>query len=345
MALVRPSAVVTVDGKKLTSAEGAITRVRVILGLGPAHDIVDVFCWPSSKLKDVAVGATLTVALGPKDGEADVLTGEVSGVRLTPDGVALEGLAGSVALSRTYTSQSFIGLTIADIVKQLAQAAGVDVDGASGDTNLSAYAIDDRRSAWAHINDLARLIGADVTTTEAGKLKFIAPPAGAGGGLGGAGASIASQAAGAATSLLGGTGATGLRYGANVLDWRAATRKAPDTAAVAAYGSASSSGSDKWHWLQSTLSAAGSGSTMLGYALATQDGATAAADANTARAKRATRRTRVTVVGDPKLRPGQTTQIADIPGDGGGDLRIIAVEHVLDSEGGLVSHLTLELAA
>src|SRR6185503_13100198 len=166
MTLLRPSAVVTLDGKRLTSAEGAVMRTRVRLGMGPAHDAVEIFCWPSSKLKDAAVKGQLTVAIGPGGSETDVFTGEVTGVRLTPDGVALEGLASSIALSRTYTSQSFISLSIADIVQQLASAAGVTVEDASGDTTLSSYAVDDRRSAWAHLNDLARLVGADITVTE-----------------------------------------------------------------------------------------------------------------------------------------------------------------------------------
>ena len=98
MTLVRPSAVVTLDGRRLTSAEGAVLRARVRLGMGLAHDAAEIYCWPSSKLKDASVGATVSVALGDAGGEADVWTGEVTDVRLTPDGVALEGLASSIAL-------------------------------------------------------------------------------------------------------------------------------------------------------------------------------------------------------------------------------------------------------
>ncbi|MEP6999784.1 MAG: hypothetical protein ABI969_04860 [bacterium] len=340
MTLVRPSAVVTVDGKRLTSAEGAVMRVRVRLGMGPAHDSAEIFCWPSSKLKDAKVGAATTIALGTSGSEADVWTGEITGVRLTPDGVTLEGLASSIALSRTFTSQAFVSVSAADVVKQLAQAAGVDIDSATGDTALSFYAVDDRRSAWSHINDLARLIGADVTVTEAGKLKFVAPEAAAGGGIG---AGIAGAAASAVSSILGG-GAAGLRYGANVLEWRATSRAEPGTSGIAAYGAASESGSDKWHWLRHDLTAAGKGPVQSSAAMRTKDAATAAADALTARAKRATRRTTVSVVGDATLRPGQTTQVSGIPGDAGGDLRILSVEHVLDAGEGLLTRLTVELS-
>jgi hypothetical protein len=77
----------------------------------------------------------------------------------------------------------------------------------------------------------------------------------------------------------------------------------------------------------------------------TRDGASALADALAARAARAKRRTVVAVVGDATLRPGQATTITDLPGDPGGDLRIIAVEHTLSSETGLITSLTVEPAS
>lgn len=337
MTLTRPSAVVTLGGQRLTSAEGAVARVRVHLGLGPAHDLVECFCWPSSKLKGAKPGGTLMVALGPTDGETDLFTGEVSDVRLAPDGVLIEGLAATIALSRSYVSQSFLDLSIADIVQQLAGAAGIDVDDVSGDTVLSSYAVDDRRSAWDHIIDLAQLAGADVMATEGGALKFASPAAAqGGGGVGG----LLSDAA----SLVLGGGSNGLRFGANVVDWRAATRGVADAATVAAYGSGSESGSDKWHWIRHDQDAVGSGRARVAAAASTRDAASAFADTLALRAKRAARRSTVTVAGDASLRPGQVTQVSDLPGDAGGDLRIVAALHTLDIATGFRTRLTLEPA-
>ncbi len=337
MTLTRPSAVVTLDGQRLTSAEGAVARVRVHLGLGPAHDLVEVFCWPTSKLTKAAPGGTLTVALGATGDEKDLLVGEVSDVRLAPDGVVIEGLAATIALSRSYVSQSFLDLSIADIVTQLANAGGVDVADVSGDTALSAYAVDDRRPVWDHINDLAQLAGADVVATESGALKFAAPAAsGGGGGLPGA-------LTDAASLLLGGS-SNGLRFGANVIDWRAGTRTAPEPASVAAYGSGSESGSDKWHWIRHDQDAVGAGRARVAAAASTRDAASAIADTLALRARRAARRTTVTVTGDATLRPGQVTQVSNLPGDAGGDLRIVAAVHTLDSDSGFRTRLTLEPA-
>jgi hypothetical protein len=329
--------VVTVDGRRLTSAEGAVVRVRIRLGRGPAHDDAECICWPSSRLASTSPGATLAVALGNAGAETDVWTGEVTGVRRAPDGLALEGLATSVALSRTFLSQTFLDLSIPDVVQQLASAAGVPVEAAGGDARLAAYAVDDRRSAWAHLNDLAELTGADVTVTETGALKFVAPPPPAGGGPGGLVEAVA---------VLGlGGGAGGLRYGANVLGWRMTTRGAPDTASVAAFGAASEAGSTKWHWIRRDPDAAGTGSVRIVPALRTRDAAGALADALAARAARAVRRATVVVVGDATLRPGETTTIAGIPGDPGGDVRLLAVEHTLDGDAGFVSRLVVEPAS
>ncbi|MGQ0648987.1 MAG: hypothetical protein ACT4P7_15635 [Gemmatimonadaceae bacterium] len=338
MTLARPSAIVTLNGQRLTSAEGGVARVRVRLGMGPAHDELECFCWPSSKLKGAAPGGTLTVALGSAGSEGDVFAGEVSGVRLAPDGVAIEGLAGTVPLSRTFVSQSFLDLSIADIVRQLADTAGVTVGDASGDMVLSCYAVDDRRSVWAHINELAYMAGADVLATNAGALKFVAPAAPAGGPPGGG------LLASAAALVLGG-GPGGLRVGANVTGWRATTRKAPEPATVAALGSGSESGSDKWHWIRLDQSPVGAGPALVMAPLGTRDAASAAADVLSSWSKRAERRTTLVVVGDASLRPGQVTKVSDIPGDAGGDLRLIAVEHTLDGDAGFLSRLTLEPAA
>jgi hypothetical protein len=214
----------------------------------------------------------------------------------------------------------------------------VEVEEAGGDATLAAYAVDDRRSAWAHLNDLAELAGADVTVTEAGALRFVAPAAPAGGG--GPGGPV-EQAA----SLVLGGGGSGLRHGANVLGWRTTTRKAPETASVAAYGAASESGSARWHWIRRDPDAAGSGPARIVPAFRTRDAADALAGALAARAARAARRASVVVVGDPALRPGQTATIADIPGDPGGDLRLLAVEHTLDGDGGFVTRLVVEPAS
>jgi hypothetical protein len=338
MTLVRPNAILTVAGRALSAAEAGLVRLRAQLSVGEAHDHVELFCWPASKLASASAGATLAVSLGPKDSEVDVLTGEVEAVRVSADAVVLEGMDASIALSRSFVGQSFLELSIADIVNQLASDAGMDTEEVSCDISLPAYAIDPRRSVWSHLNDLARLAGADLAVTAAGALRFVIPgEAGGGGGLGGA--------VGAVAGALGLGGASGLRYGANVLAWHASTAQDAPSASIAAYGAASEAGSSKWHWILREPSFAGDGAPRVLAALRTRDAAEAVETAWTARATRARLRGMLRIVGDASIRPGDTITVSDLPSGDPGSLHVLAVEHLLDGGDGFITTLTVEAAS
>jgi len=173
MTLSRPRATVAIDGQTLSSAEGAIARLRVSLGFGPAHDALVLTLWPSSKFAAAGAGAAINVALGEAGDEMDVWTGTVVDVRAAADGVVIDGLASTAALAGARLSQTFLDQSVADIVQALVQDQAVDVDEISGDAKLSAYSVDSRRSVWAHVLDLAALVGADVSATAAGKLRVV----------------------------------------------------------------------------------------------------------------------------------------------------------------------------
>src|SRR6202035_4676272 len=173
MSLSRPRARLTVDGQTLSSAEAALVRLTVALSLSGAHDPVELTVWPSSKLATAAPGSTMAIALGEEGSEQDVWAGEVTAVAAGADGVVLDGLAATVALSRQRVSQSYLDRSVADVVNDLAGSAAVDE--VSGDANLPAYSVDDRRPVWDHLRDLARLTGADVGAAPNGGLRFVPP--------------------------------------------------------------------------------------------------------------------------------------------------------------------------
>ena len=229
MSLMRPSVVVTLDGQRLTSAEGALVRTKVCLGSAESHDAVELTVWPSSKLAGAQPGGTLVVALSDGATDTDVWTGQVAGVRATAAALVLEGIAPTIILSRTFVSQTFLDVTVADIVRQLVTDAGVEVDEIEAGVTLPCYAVDSRRSVWSHVHDLARLTGADVTTSATGSMRFVAP---AGGGLGGAASGLAAAAGSAVSVLLGGSG--GLRFGANVVEWQTTHSDSPPTTGLSA---------------------------------------------------------------------------------------------------------------
>ena len=132
--------VVTIDGRELNAAEAALVSLKVELASVGAHDSASLELWPDSKFADASAGATLAVALGDKDAEIDVLMGEVSAVRSTPRGVRVEGVSATVALSRTFTSQTYLDQSASDIVNDLASA--VSIDQVDAPLKLAAYHAD-----------------------------------------------------------------------------------------------------------------------------------------------------------------------------------------------------------
>lgn len=251
MSLARPNARITLDGRTFDADEAALLRLRVELSLDGSHDLASIDLWPRSKLADAQAGAALQIALGQRGDETTVWTGEVSARGLLPQGVRLDGLAATAALSRTTRSQSYLGQRVADIVRDLAGDAAIDQVDAG--VTLNAYHVDNRRPVWTHLKALARLVGADLGCSADGGLRFV-------------------PAAGALSPVK-------LRYGAELLDWQLTLGSAPAAAAVAAYGSASESGDRRWHWLAHDPVGAGGGPTLRSAALATRDAAQAVADA------------------------------------------------------------------
>jgi phage protein D len=315
MSLSRPNAVLTVGGQDYSAAEAALVRLRISLGISGSHDAAELTLWPASKLKDAAAGDTLEISLGDLDGEEAVFTGEVTQVIAGADALVVEGLAATVALSRARRSQTYVSQSVADIVKDL--ASDIDVDQVQGDLQLDAYSLDDRRTLWSHVLDLASLTGADVGCSAEGGLRF--------------------------SPFESGSADVSLRYGADVLAWHAGPRPAPAVPTVVASGAASDAGAEKWHWLTRDP-AGGSTAARVVAAFRTKDAADQLNQALADRAARAGLRGQVTLVGRPDVRPGARVEVTDLPSGDLGTLRVLAVEHVLDSRSGFITSLTVESA-
>jgi phage protein D len=314
MSLSRPNARITIDGTTLGADEAALLRLQVDLAVNGSHDQVSLTLWPRSKFADAAAGATMDIALGERDSEEAVWTGELSARRLLPQAVVIEGLAATVALSRTAKSQSYLNQSVADIVRDLAGSAPVDQVDAG--LSLHAYHVDNRRPVWSHLRALARLVGADIGSAANGGLRFV-------------------PAAGALSPVT-------LRYGAELLDWNLSLLGAPQAAEVAAYGSASESGASRWHWLAHDPVGAGAATTRVPAALSTRDAAQAVSDASRQRAERAAVSGELLIQGRPALRPGDAVQLSDLPGGDPGVLRVRSVRHSFDATSGFLTRLRVE---
>ena len=314
MSMSSPGARITIDGSQLAADEAAVVRLRVDLAADGTHDQVWLQCWSRSRFATAAAGAAMSLSLGERGAEEPVWTGEVSGRRLLPQAVVLDGIAATVTLSRSARSQSYLNQTVADIVRDLAGSATIDK--VESDLKLHAYHVDNRRPLWSHLKDLARLVDADLCSAADGGLRFV--PAGA-----------------AVTPLA-------LRYGADLLDWSLSTRSTPQAAAVAAYGAASEQGAARWHWIGHDPLGAGAAATRLPAALATRDAAQLIGEALAQRARRTAIAGEVLVVGSPKIRPGDAIELTDLPSGNPGILRVRSLRHTFDVVSGFLTRLRLE---
>ncbi len=317
MALFRPNARLTVDGQAMSADAAGLAWLRVQLSFDGTHDRAMLGLWPASALADAAPGAHIAIALGQGGAEEPVFGGLLVSRTRQPGAVVLEALAATVALSRSKRSQAFRNQSVADIVRDLAGAASVDE--LQGSLKLPAYHVDNRRPVWRHLQDLARLVGADLGSAADGGLRFV-PAAGPGQVL-------------------------RLAHAADLLDWHLAQGEAAEPAEVAAVGAASESGDARWHWLRHDPVGAGAAATRLPAALATRDGAQAVADSLAARAQRAKVAGALLLQGRPALRPGQMVELVDLPGGSPGQLRVRAVEHTLDGSAGFLTRLQVEAAS
>jgi hypothetical protein len=315
----RPTATVTIDGQARTLPEAALAAVRIDLAFG-AHDRALLASWSDGDFASVAPGDTVEIALGFGDDQEDVLSGAVEAVDALAGGIVIEVLSATSELSRARVAQGYVDQTIADIVKDLIDKAGGRAGDVDASTQLAAYHVDERRNVWSHLVDLARLAGCDLGCAADGAVNFQPP-------------------------RQGGSDRT-LRHGAELLRWRVGQRRAlPDPLPVVPYGAASEAGKDGWHLLLRTPDGdPPSAASMIHAAVRDRDLAQSLSDARTRARDRAATGGEVLITGDAGLRPGAVVTLEDLPSGELGDLRVLAVSHLIDARHGFVTTLRTEAA-
>jgi hypothetical protein len=307
-----PSAILTIDGRSLNAAEAALVSLRLVLA-NETHHRAEITLWPDSKFAKVKPGASLSIALGTVDAEEDVLSGEITAVTQKATTIVIEGFSATAALSISRRSQTYLSQSIADIVRDL--AGEIDIDEVEADLKLQAYSVDNQRTVWAHLVELAGLAGAELGSSAGGGLRFV--------------------------PVRSGSATRSFRHGADVLDWNIATDQTADAPGVAAHGAGSEAGETKWHWiLRDPLGPSSKPSRVVG-AFHSQDGAEKLAKALDADAKRAALAGWLRLVGESKVRPGEIVDVSDLPGKNPGPMRVLEVRHALDARG-FLTHLAVE---
>jgi hypothetical protein len=304
--VTKPVIQVTVDGQALTGPEAALARAEITIGRG-AHDVASLIVGPLSPILDATPGAELAIALGYDD-PTDVFTGTLTVLERGVAGSILSAVAATLPLMRSRVAQSYVDQTVADVVSDLLSKAEVGEGEIDAPLALSAYHVDERRTAWRHLQDLARLAGAEVTTTAEGGLNFRPPRMGA-----------------TADHLL--------RRGAELAGWLLAEREALQSPwKVAPFGAASESGKEKWQLL---LKAPAGDAPDVPYlvpgALRDRDGAAKLEEALAQAAAARRNGGRLVIPGDAAIRAGDLLELEEV--DGFAMLRATEVVHAFDSYG------------
>lgn len=318
MSLERPAAKLTLGGHSLDAAEAALESLRVELSVSGAHDRFQCRLGHLSPFADVDAGADAEIQLGYGDDLQTVLTGTVTAVERAPWGLRVEGLAASSTLSAARIGRSYIGQTVADVVADLAAAGGGSAGEVSASHTLAAYHVDERRSVWTHVRQLARLTGSELSSAPDGGLNF--------------------------RPVKTGTADHTLHHGADLVAWRVGPRgpAGPDVSVVP-FGAASEQGTDKWHiLLRSPEGDSPQGEVVVAAALRDRDATQALQDALGAAAARRAQGGGLTLVGDGAIRAGDLVELADMPSGEDGLLRAIAVTHLLAMDAGFRTAIAVE---
>jgi hypothetical protein len=313
--------------------QAGVSWLRVDLSVDAAHDRIELGLHPASRLAGTPAGETITVALGDSGEDTDVLTGQVAGLFADAAEPVLVAYAPSLVLATHRVGRAYLRMTVAEVVRDLLDDAGVDAGDLDAPQLLAAHHIDPRRPVWGHLHALARLVGAQVTSNADGAVAFgPAPGASPSGGLGGL-----AGAAGAVAGALGVGGRGGLRSGATVLALRGGPTRAEAAAVVpvARLGAASGLGPNRWYHL---VAAPDSGTDLADVAPAVRDAdlADAATAARADAARREQRSARLVVRGDTSLRAGAELDVDDTP------WRVLRVRHLLSRSAGYRCELALE---
>ena len=317
MTLRRPACSLSVEGTAYTGVETALRRLEVDLDMGEGHDLVVLYCSHLSPLRDAQVDAACTLSLGYGDGEEEVFTGLIDRVVQGLTGMSIEILAATLPLSSWYGAQTYQDQTAADIIGDLAGQAGVATGTLDADIKIPIWQVNEQRSAWWHINRLARM----------GDHELLCDPQGA--------LNVRPVGSGALSHAL--------RFGAELLAIKAADRRdGGGQWLYAPAGSGSELGSDKWHiTLRQAVSDSPQGPTCIDGALRDRDTSETRTKAAEARRTRSLFNGQVLIMGDSGIRPGDSVELSGLPHLDSLSGRVVAVHHRLDATHGFTTQLSL----
>ena len=299
-----------------------VTDLAVTLTMDGGADGVTLLMGQVGRFRPT-VGQQLDVDLGYADGElSPVVRTTIAETR--PDLVnrRLVAHGSAEALQHTRLDRTFEGATAGDVVRELADLAGVEVANVEAGITFPAYVVDARRNAYQHVGDLADLCGFDRYVDTDGKLVF--------------------------AFFSGGRTAHVFDFARHILELDV-RRRVPGAGQVAAFGDSpgAARGETSWAWLTKDFGSfagrAGSGTRTFLLerpALRTGRAARQAAQAALTTFLRRSVQGQVLVTGSPQVRLGDAVQIAGTPEeDLDGTYQVRGVTHHVSKLGGFTTRV------
>ncbi len=264
---------------------------------------------------------TLELGYADNGGLTQVMVGTVATVEPNLTATKVIGFSGTAELLRTYLDQTYESKSAGAIVRDLAQAGGVDVASADDGIMFPAYVVDGRRSACDHMLDLAALCGFDLYINADGKLVF--------------------------EKFGSGKTVHVFEYTKHIIELDV-LHSPPLAGMVQAWGESpgGSKGDNSWAWLTKDFSSsegiAGSGRPLLleRSELRTADAASTAASAALTAIQRRTLRGTLRILGAPEVKLGDAVQLRGLPDDTlNTSFQVRSVRHRITKRGGFTSDI------
>ncbi len=225
-ALRRPGFKVSFGSGSADDWKDALVSITVEVGLCPSVDHIEVILSGNSQAPSVSVKDTGSISLGYEDDSAMlVFSGEVESVRHDTQGtVRMTATNSGTTLAKLRVNQSYEQQSASDIVSDLAGQADADTGTVEDGIEFPYFVLDDRRSAYQHIDALAKKSGYLAYFSPEGELNFL--------------------------PYTGGQSVQTFSYGLDILSLQL-TESSPTIAqhTVVGEGAAGSQGSEAWSWL------------------------------------------------------------------------------------------------
>ena len=361
--MLKPSYTLTIGAFSSASDNtvGGPLALSVLRAMGVAADAAQIVLADRS---GVNLHDEVSVQLGHDGENEDVLRGTV--VALRPDllGVQVTVLGMMQRLLELRTAAWYDNQSAGAIARDLVGQAGLEAGTIDEGPTLPRYAVDKRRSGYAHLRQLAEKLGFELYAKRDGKICFHGLGDGArldaaGGGLLGAAAGAVGSAAGAAGAAAGallGSGSEGYQYGQHLLQGRA-QQLAPAWGRIVVGGESpmSGQGDGTAHWLttddsdyqgESTGDSDSPALLVIDGAARTKDIADRFAAGMLATGQRGAHAVTIRVLGRPQVDLGDTIQVGAAPEElinASGYIR--ALHHYLDAEHGFVTDVRIVVSA